>query len=884
MPISATQARTQAGQHQHRLQRANATSLRTTRRQRSGVPTTPLHLREVSNQRAVELGAAIRQQLDAQRVARDIGELTDELAVALQARNRQPTGAPSMAMNVHGVCNQITFALMLTTVLPPNTVRAASNPFPAMRATDHTFPPPDAIVPAWPPGARAMQPDMEMAVRTDDPLLGDVPAVVHAASDAALATCLHSPRWCGTALWTGAGVTAFWAAAATAGYLLSRDTARQYTLDTARLLPPLHFNASELDPTQPACTSLGAHVNRLWEKDSALQRSRTQLGTLDHLRSNALLVCQQLAEQMASETDPDTPARVIGDLWSTGMDEAGIEVAGRAPLQPTLDAIAALTDRPALTAWLFDASARGANPLFDFSVLPDQLHPDTNIAYLAQSGLGLPDSAWYGAQDKQELLAGYEQHVARTLVLSGADADAATRLAADIVTLERALAAASEPFAVLAIDDSRFYNPVSPAQAQHHTPHLSWDAFFKAQGLATPERFSLGMPGFFERLDALLASTPLDTWKAYLQFHATDSAAPCLSSTFVDTHDAFHGGLLKGRQAAVPRFARVMGIIQQEAGDALGPAYAQVAFSPQNERHVKAITRQLTAALDNRLQQCDWMDDPSRSQALQKMDAMRIDIGRPPTWPRWGYVGTSRDSFLGNVQAVRAHAQRRNTALLGTPVETGHWKLTPQTVDAYQDSALNRIVIPAALLQPPLFDPSADEALNYGGIGAIIGHEMAHGFDRIGTFADAHGNEMDWLSPYSRQQFEARAAQLRDQITQYGDAGGAVDSNLTLDENLSDLGGLAIALQAMRQATAGTPDPMIDGMTREQRFFANNALIWRMISTSERAELERATNNHAPGSVRADVAASNLPAFARAFNCTPGTPMARLPADQVRFL
>lgn len=818
-----------------------------------------------------------------------------------RAACQQRFGAQTPSLNVRGVRNQLAIALLLSTALP------AAGQHSASPLASRAVPPLRVGGPTWPVGAQATQPGIEMASlqahgtahAADSPLLDRLPSpFVDAACDTALATCARSPRQCGTALLTAAGVSAFWAAATTAGYLLHHrqnhdpvpptpqptQRRRPYALDPDRLLPPLRFNASELDRRASPCTSLGAHVNRLWETDSALQRSRTQLGTLDHLRSNALLACQQLAEQMEAEADPDVAARVVGDLWATGMDEAGIEVAGRMPLQSTLDAIDALDDLPALTAWLFDASARGANPLFSLSVLPDQMDPGTNMAYLAQSGLGLPDSAWYAAPDKQPLVAGYQQHVARTLVLSGMGADDATRLAADILALERELAAASDPFAALATDISHFYNPLSPTQAQQHTPHIDWRTFFQAQGVALPEHFSLGMPDFFRRLDALLASTPLETWKAHLRFHSTDAAAPCLSSVFVDTHDAFHGELLKGRKSRVPRFARVMGIIQQDAGDALGPAYAQVAFSAQTQRSMQAMTRQLIAALGTRLQQCEWMDDSSRRLAQDKMDTLRIDVGRPQQWPHWDHVGTDRGSFLGNVQAVRAHAQRRNVALLGRPVDTAHWKLTPQTVDAYQDLALNRIVIPAAMLQPPLFDPAADDALNYGGIGAVIGHEIAHGYDTAGTTFDAHGKDIDWLSAHSRQQFDALSTQLREQFTHYLDAGRTIDSELTLDENLADLGGLAIALQAMQQATAGTPDPMIDGMTREQRFFASHALVWRMISTPERAELERATNNHAPGSVRADGAASNMPAFARAFNCTPGTPMARVAADRVSFL
>lgn len=821
-------------------------------------------------------------------------------APSRDALRRQRFGTPAAPLNVKGVRNQLAVLLLMSTALPAG----KQTPLPPRSVAAASYPPVGTL---WPPGARAMETAIEMSsaaagptVSTaDSPLLHSGLEVVNAATDTAVATCLRTPRHCATALTTAATVATFWAGATAAGYLLNLATARsgatgsmpaqppetmRYTLDPTRLLEPLRFNASELDPASSPCESLGAHVNHRWEEASALQLSRTQFGTLDHLRSNALLQCQQLAEQMARQTDPDAPEKVIGDLWAMGMDEARIEVAGRRPLQPTLDAIDALSNRDALLAYLFNASSRAMNPLFELSVLPDQIEPTKNKAYLAQSGLGLPDSTWYDDPAKQDKVDAYRSHVAHTLVLSGVPSDDAERLSSDIITFERALAAASVPFAVYAADPSVYHNLVDADEARQQTPNIDWRSFFAAQGISTPATFSLGMPGFFRCVDTQLDITALDVWKAYLRFHATDAAAPCLSSAFVDRHDAYHGGVMKGRRSRVPRFARVMGIIQEHAGDALGPAYARVAFPAATRRGVEAMTGQMTAALRRRLHTCEWMDDASRTRALEKVDTLRIDLGHPEKWPPWGHVGTGRSSFLENVQAVRAHAQRRNIVQLDKRVDETHWKLTPQTVDAYQDVQLNRIVIPAALLQPPLFDPAADEALNYGGIGAIIGHEMAHGFDATGTQFNARGEEVDWLTPASRLAFKARAEQLRMQYTQFVADGQEVDGKLTLDENLADIGGLAIAMDAMRHVTAGIPDPMIDGMTREQRLFANYALVCRTLSTPERAELQRSTDNHAPANVRADAAPSNHPDFARVFNCTEGAPMAPASGDQVRFL
>ena len=823
------------------------------------------------------------------------------IATCQQRYGRQPPG-----LNLQGASNQLALMLLLSTALPA----LAHRPAPATQAAH----PPPRPASGWPPAAQAMDTGIELhdmraaaaPAAAHDPLLGSAPtAVVNLATDAALATCLRHPRQCApavvTAAVTAAGVTAFWAAAATAGYLLHRDPVTaddaaeapapvtypplpRYRLDPQRLLPPMRFNVSDLEPGISPCVSLGAHVNRRWEETTTLQPSRTQLGTLDHLRTNALLVCQQLAEQMAIERTPDKPAKVIGDLWATGMDEVGIEVADRRPLQPALDAIEAVGDTDALIEYLFDASRRDANPLFTFTVRPDFEDPATNIGYFAQSGLGLPSSEWYDDPQKGRLIDAYRAHVVETLVLSGMPRSDADRLAPEILLIERELAAASVPFSKLATDISVFHNIVTPEQARQQTPNLDWRRFFHAQGLQPPATFSLGMPTFFQKLDTLLKDMPLETWRAYLRFHATDDAAPCLSTAFVDTHDAFHGGVIKGRRSRVPRFARILGMIQQAAGDAMGPAYAQVAFPADTARSLQTITQQLTSALKNRIAQCDWMDAETRERAMQKANTQRIEVGHPSQWPVWSDVGTGRNSFLENMQAVRAHAQRRNGAQLGQPADHHHWKLTPQTVNAYQDVSLNLIAIPAALLQPPFHDANADAALNYGGIGAIIGHEIAHGFDTVGTSFDERGHEGDWLTPYSRQQFDARADRLARQFSGYEGDGEAVDGELTLDENLADLGGLSIALQAMRQATAGTPDPMIDGKTREQRFFIAYAMARRAISTPQRAELDRAIDNHPPEPVRADGAPSNMREFSTAFNCTAGMAMARPADQQIRFL
>ncbi len=812
-------------------------------------------------------------------------------------RMRQRYGARSAPLNLHGICNALVGGLLLGTTLP-SIARIGG----AARADASGPRPPASLLPA----AQAM--DIEMgayanaAPSSEAPLLpASLPVQLgNLAADTAAATCALSARRCGIAMAVGATVAGLAGGAATLGYLLRREErpAPQHPTfrpaaaadrgptpeELERTLRPLRFNASELDPAHPPCLSLGAHVNARWEADARLERSRTRLGTFEQLRDRSLLVRYELAGQITAMPEPDAAEKVIGDLWATGMDEENIETAGLAPLQPELDTIDQLKDREQLLEYVFNRAALARNPLFEFTALPDLENPSANIAYLGQAGLGLADSAWYADPAKTPTLQAYQAHVARTLQLSGMPPEQATEAAAEVMSIERQLADASEPFSVLATDVAQYHNPVDVAQANAETPMIDWQAFFAAQGMQPPERFSLGMPRFFRRLDELLGSMPIQAWRSYLRFHALERAAPCLSRAFVGNHAAFHDAVLKGRETPVPRWARVLDIIERCAGDAFSRSYVQAAYPEQAAHRMNGIVDALSGALKQRLADNEWMDDASREEALRKAAALRVESGHAENWPQWEGAGTRRQDFLHDVQAADAHVHRRNIATVGHPADLSEWKMTPQTADAYQDPTQNRIVVPAALLQPPFFDPEGDDALNFGGIGVVIGHEMAHGFDSIGSTFDSQGRLRDWWSPDTRRRFDALADRLAQQFSRYEVAGRKIDGELTLDENLADLGGLAIALRALRDVTAGSADPLIDGMTREQRFFANFAFTWRLLSTPQRTELELDTDNHVPGSIRADGAPSNLAAFAEAFNCTPGDPMARADDEQVRFL
>lgn len=814
-----------------------------------------------------------------------------------QHRMRQRWGTQTTTLDLRGVRNAAIGVLLFTTLLPTEVPARRPDGFPAEGA------PPSRLL----PGAHAMDIELRTGFTDAPPTAADalleaaIPAqITNVAADTAAATCTLSPRYCGIAVAVGTTLAMVAGGGVALGYMLGGEeepttqhpaprtptsvdhgpTPEQIT----QTLRPIRFNASELDPAHPPCQSLGAHVNARWEASTALEPGRTRLGTFQHLRDRSLLVRYDLARRIAAMPDPDAAEQVIGHLWASGMDEWRIENNGILPLQPELDAIAALSDRDQLLDHLFRATASARNPVFDFTALPDLENPVVNIAYLGQSGLGLPDSAWYGDPAKARMLEAYEAHIMRTLQLSGMTSAEAAPATREVITLEHALADASEPFSILATEVAQYHNPVNLTQAQARTPTIDWQAFFAAQGMTVPERFSLGMPRFFERLETLLDTAPLQAWKAYLRFHAVDRAAPCLDSSFAGNHAQFHDVALKGRGAQVPRWGRVLDIIEHCAGDAFSPMYVREVYPAHAADRMATMVTSLSSALDKHLDALPWMQPATRLHAQQKARALIVETGHPSQWPSWDGAATQGNDFLHDVQAVQEFTHRRNIAKVGRAVDSSDWKMTAQTVDAYMDPTQNRIILPAALLQPPFFDPAADDALNYGGIGVVLGHEMAHAFDSLGSTFDADGRMRDWWTPADRSKFDALATRLAGQFSRYRIDGRNIDGELTLDENLADLGGLSIAFEAMRQATAGIPDPMVDGMTREQRFFANFAFTWRQLSTPERTGLDLETDNHVPGRIRADGAPSNMPAFAQAFNCTPGEPMARPAGEQVRFL
>jgi len=657
----------------------------------------------------------------------------------------------------------------------------------------------------------------------------------------------------------------------------------------AAVQPHVAFDISDLDPAIEACTDFNDFVNSKWIAANPIPGDKTRWGAFDVLREKSLETQRGIVEDAATKADgaaAGSNQRLVGLLYRSGMDEAAIEKAGSEPIQAELAKIDALATRADLITYLGDSFARGQGTLFAFGSESDLKNSTRRIAYAFQGGLGLPSRDYYDQEAHAAIRDAYVAHVARVLELTGVEAGAAALQAKAVVGFESRLAAAS--FGPVELrNPENLYHFVSIDEANRITPQFDWNAFFAAHGIAPGDGFSLSQPAFFGEVDKLLAEADLDTWKAYLRFHYSDNASPYLSTPFQEAHFAFHRQTLSGQKEIEPRWKRVLATVNGQIGMALGEIYVAQAFPPESRARAQTLIDNLQAALRTRIENLDWMSETTKARALEKWSTFLPKIGYPEKWRDWSGLDFGTTSYFANVESAIRFNHAWDVARFGAPTDRLEWLMTPQTVNAYYNPTDNTINFPAAILQAPFFDAQADDALNYGAIGAIIGHEASHGFDDQGSQFDAQGNNTNWWTDEDKAAFQARTARLVEQFNAYEPLPGKrVNGELTLGENIADLGGLAIAWDALQTALAqnpGTAGRLIDGYTQEQRFFFGWARAWRTNMTEKRLEMMLNTDPHSPPRYRANGAPSNLPAFATTFSCKEGDPMVRSADQQVKI-
>jgi putative endopeptidase len=652
------------------------------------------------------------------------------------------------------------------------------------------------------------------------------------------------------------------------------------------------FDVSEIDTGVNACADFDSFVNSKWVAANPIPQDRTRWGAFDQLAENSLNTQHDIVDGTNKGADSATAGSIeqkIGWLYRSGMDEATVEKAGFDPLKPELDKIAALKTPADLVDFLNASFADGQPYVFGFGSGADFQDAKMQIGYAQQDGLGLPTKDYYTDPKNADLRKAYLDYIAKTLELTGVSADDAKKQADQVMTFETQLAAASLAPVELRTPENQ-YHFVTVAQADKATPHFNWEKFFAAQGVTVDKGFSLSQPKFFAAFDKMLASTPIDTWQAYLRFHAIDGASPYLAKSFQDNKFDFYGKTLGGQPEQKVRWKRVLGTVNDGMGEALGQLYVAKVFTPEAKQRANELVDNVRNALKARIQNLDWMSAETKDKAIAKWNTFLPKIGYPDKWRDWSGLEVKPDNFYGNVESAAKFNYHYDIAKIGKPTDRHDWGMTPQTVNAYYNPTDNTINFPAAILQPPFFDANGDDAINYGGIGAVIGHEASHGFDDEGSQFDGDGNNKNWWSKADRTKFDARTAKLVNQFDDYTPIKDKpdlrVNGKLTLGENIADLGGLNVAYDALQEAMKKNPteaDQKIDGYTEDQRFFLNWARVWRGSVREKQAVLRLNTDPHAPASLRAIAAPSNMEAFATAFQCKPGDTMVRGTDKQVKI-
>ena len=639
------------------------------------------------------------------------------------------------------------------------------------------------------------------------------------------------------------------------------------------------LDPANLDRSVSACTDFYQFANGGWIKTHPVPPAYSVWGSFTELQENNQGNLLTILRNAAASGSPQASAdlRKLGTYYSSCMDSAAAERAGYQPVAPELRRVAAISNRAQLEAEIARLHARGVPALFGFGAQQDAKNSTEVIAGIRQGGLSLPDRDYYLNQDKRyvDIRAKYTDHVARMFQLLGESQAQATADAQRVLSIETALARPAKTRVELR-DPNANYHKMTAAELAQLAPGFNWPRFFTGEGRADISTVNVQNPVFLKAADSLLASVPLDAWKAYLRWKIIDAAAPSLSSAFVNEDFRF-GSTLTGAREQLPREKRCARATDAGLRDALGQAYVSQYFTPAAKQRALEMVRNLESVFHDRLQTLGWMSDTTRVQATGKLAAFTNKIGYPDKWRDYSTLAIKPGPFLDNQVAVREYERRRELARIGRPLDRTEWGMTPPTVNAYYNPLMNEIVFPAGILQPPFFDPKADDAVNYGGMGAVIGHEMTHGFDDQGSQFDAQGNLRNWWSASDLEKFKRGTGLVASQFDSYTVLDSVhVNGKLTLGENLADLGGLSIAYAALEKALAekGRP-PLIDGFTPEQRFFLAWAQIWRQNITPEAARVRINTDPHSPGVWRTNGPLSNMPQFAAAFGCKPGDPMVR---------
>jgi putative endopeptidase len=646
------------------------------------------------------------------------------------------------------------------------------------------------------------------------------------------------------------------------------------------------IDQAAIDPDVRPQDDLFAHVNGRWLATTTIPQDRGRYGTFDVLRETAEEHVRAIIEEVAAGApQPGTVAAKVGDLYASFMDEQAVEALGVSPLADDLARVAAVADAGDVVALSGALGRSGVTGGVIAFVNTDDRDPSRYVVYLEQAGLGLPDESYYREDAHADKRTAYVAHVGRMLALAGwPDPEGAAQR---VMALETRLAAGHWD-KVTNRDPVKTYTLVDLAGLTEMGPGIDWVRYLEGLG-AGPEAFDavvVRQPDHIRSMAAALAEEPVEAWRDWLAWHVVHAQAPYLSAAVVEENFDFYGRTLSGVPQMRERWKRGVGLVEESLGEAVGQLYVERHFPASSKERMVTLVANLVEAYRQSISDLDWMGPDTRERALAKLAKFTPKIGYPDVWKDYSTLEVRPDDLLGNVLRAGAWSTDFDLAKIGKPVDHDEWFMSPQTVNAYYHPRMNEIVFPAAILQPPFFDAEADDAANYGGIGAVIGHEIGHGFDDQGSKYDGDGNMTDWWEPTDRTEFDRRSQALIDQYSALSPAGlpdHKVNGALTVGENIGDLGGVTIALKAYRIALGADEPPVLDGLTGLQRVLFGWAQVWRMVTRDAEAVRRLAVDPHSPPDLRCNAVVTNLDAFHEAFEVQESDALYTPPDKRVRI-
>ncbi len=654
---------------------------------------------------------------------------------------------------------------------------------------------------------------------------------------------------------------------------------------------PIIFDRSAIDMTADPCVDFNQFACGNWIKNNPIPADQTRWGRFNELADrNTYLLYQELSAAAAA---PKSPLQVkYGNYFAACMNVDAVDKLGAQPLQPELKAISSLSDKKQLAALDIELQKKFATTaFFDVRVTQDQVDSTKQILATGQGGLTLPDRDYYLTDDARSktLRDQYVAHITKMFVLLGDTQDVATKEAASVLSIETALAKGSMSRLDMR-DPAKRYHILTVAQVQDLSPDFNWALYLAGVNMKTVATLNVSSPGYVKTVNEVIEAQNLPAIKSYLRWHALHGAAPMLSKPFVDENFNFFSATLSGQKEQTPRWKRCVRTTDAALGEAVGQDWVKQYFPPDAKANMEKLVAALEKAMAEDIRTIGWMSDATKVEARKKLDAFRDKVGYPDTWRDYSALTVKRDDFLGNEERNRIFETARNHAKLGKPVDEKEWSMTPPTVNAYYSPPMNDINFPAGILQPPFYDNAADPAVNFGGIGVVIGHEMTHGFDDQGSKYDATGNVRQWWTAEDRKNFDSRTDCVANEYSGFKVAEGQnLNGKLTLGENTADNGGIRIAFQALQETIAQHPETALagytngekDGFTPAQRFFIAFGQVWCGNQTEQSARVLAKTDPHSTGEWRTKGTVQNFEEFGKAFSCKVGQPMMPVQACRV---